>query len=295
MVAARRLQFGNVLPDSHLSLRSAHPSATVRAMAVERSSSLRRALGLLQALGTDEMVAGGGSGVTELAAVTGAEKSQVSRLLATLAAAGFVDRDARTRRYRLGWQVFALAACSGDQRLLSAAGPVLVRLVRELGESSHLSVLRGAEVLTVLTESPPRAVQAVSWVGRLVPAANTSSGRALLMDHDRDQLTAMFGSEWQVPTSKAPRDVADLLARIALANRAGYARVEEESELGLVAVAAPVRDAGGRIVAALNISAPTFRLRRRLARAGKAVAAAAADLTVALGRPIPALVEEALA
>ncbi|MBA3418512.1 MAG: IclR family transcriptional regulator [Geodermatophilaceae bacterium] len=265
-------------------------------MAVERSRSLRRALGLLEALGTDDIVAAGGCGVTELAALTGGEKSQVSRVLATLADGGFVDRDVRTRRYRLGWQMFALAARAGDQRLLNAAGPVLVRLVREIGESSHLSVLRGNDVLTLLTESPLRAVQAVSWIGRLAPATSTSSGRALLLDHDREQLAAMFGSEgWPAATAKSPRDVDDLLGRITLARAAGYARVEEESELGLVAVAAPVRAASGRIVAAVNISAPRFRLGRRLARAGAAVAAAAADLTAALGRPEPALMEEAFA
>lgn len=265
-------------------------------MTVERAGSLRRALGLLEILGTDDVIAAGGSGVTELAALTGRDKSQVSRMLSTLAGAGFVDRDVRTRRYHLGWQVFALAARSGDQRLLSAAGPVLVRLVREIGESSHLSVLRGNAVLTVLTESPPRAVQAVSFVGRLAPATSTSSGRALLLDHDRDQLAAMFGSDgWRPTTDKAPRDVYDLLERIALARVTGYARVEEESELGLVAVAAPVRDAGGRIVAAVNISAPRFRLGRRLSRAGAAVADAAAELTAAQGRPAPTLVEEALA
>ncbi|MGI8693344.1 MAG: IclR family transcriptional regulator [Geodermatophilaceae bacterium] len=265
-------------------------------MAVERSRSFRRALGLLEALGTDDVVAAGGCGVNELATLTGMDKSQASRLLATMADAGYVDRDARTRRYRLGWQVFALAARSGDQRLLSAAGPVLVRLVREIGESSHLSVLRGTAVLTLLTESPSRAVQAVSWVGRLAPATSTSSGRALLLDHDRGQLAAMFGSErWPAATAKSPRDVDDLAKRITLARAAGYARVEEESEPGLVAVAAPVRDAAGRIVAAVNLSAPRFRLGRRLARAGVAVAAAAADLTAALGRPAPAMMEEAFA
>lgn len=265
-------------------------------MAVERSRSLRRALGLLEALGADDIVAAGGGGVTELAALTGAEKSQVSRTLATMAGAGFVDRDLRTRRYRLGWQVFALAARSGDQRLLSAAGPVLVRLVREVGESSHLSVLRGDAVLTVLTESPPRAVQAVSWVGRLTPATSTSSGRALLLDHGREQLVAVLGAgPWPTPTAKAPRDVDDLLGRIALAHASGYARVEEESEPGLVAVAAPVRNGGGRIVAAVNISAPTFRLGQRLASAGQAVAAAAAEVTAALGRPAPAHLMEVYA
>ncbi|MBA2531798.1 MAG: helix-turn-helix domain-containing protein, partial [Nocardioidaceae bacterium] len=140
--------------------------------------SLGRALTLLAALGSDEVVAAGGNGVGEFAALIGRDKSQISRTLATLAEAGFAERDPMTRRYRLGWMVFVLAARSGDQRLISAAQPVLTRLVRETGESSHLSVLRGDSVLTLLTESPGRAVHAVSWVGRVVPVMATSSGRA---------------------------------------------------------------------------------------------------------------------
>lgn len=265
-------------------------------MAVERARSLRRALGLLEALGSEGVVAAGGGSVTELAALTGEDKSQVSRMLATLAAAGFVDRDVRSRRYRLGWQVYTLAARSGDHRLLRSAGPVLVRLVREIGESSYLSVLRGNEVLTVLSEPAPRSVQAVSGVGRVSPAPCTSSGRALLLDHDRVQLTALFGAgPWPAPTVKAPRDVEALYERIVAARTVGYVQVEEESEPGLVAVAAPVRGDSGVIVAAVNISAPRFRFRRRLSAAGAAVAAAAAELTALLARPLPALCAPALA
>lgn len=271
-------------------------SATVPAMTVERVGSLRRALGLLEILGNDSIVAAGGSGVTELAALTGRDKSQVSRMLATLAAAGFVERDVRTRRYRLGWQIFDMAARSGHQRLLDAAGPVLVRLVRDIGETSHLSVLRGGNVLTVLTESSGSAVQAVSWVGRPAPIAVTSSGRALLFDHGPDQLAMLFGgAQWARPTNRAPVDVADLLARIRQARLLGYAAVEEETEPGLVAVAAPVRDPAGRIIAALNISAPRFRLGRRLAEAGVAVVAAAAEVGAALAAPTAAVLEEELA
>lgn len=271
-------------------------SATVRAMTSDRATSLDRALGLLVALGTDEVVASGGCGVTDLAARIGRDKSQVSRTLATLARGGYVDRDPRTRRYRLGWQFFALAARSGDQRLLAAAGPVLVRLVRDYGESSHLSVLRGGSVLTLLTESPPRAVHAVSWTGRLISATTTSSGRALLLDCERPQLVALLGeSGWNRPTIKAPADLDELLARIRVARATGYACVEEESELGLVAVAAPVRDAAGRIVAAVNISAPRFRLGRRLARAGIAVEAAGRELGAALTGPVAPMTEQELA
>lgn len=261
-----------------------------------RTSSLRRALTLLEVLGSAEVVAAGGNGVGQLAAATGREKSQVSRMLAALADAGFADRDPDTRRYRLGWQVFALAARCGDQRLLEAAAPVLTRLVRETGEGAHLSVLRGDMVLTLLTQSPPRALQAVSWVGRLIPASTTSSGRALLLDHDRAQLGAVFGSTpLPTPTAKSPADVDELLDRILAARVCGYARVEEEAERGLVAVAAPVRDSGGRIVAAVNVSGPKFRLGRATGTADT-VLAAAVDVSEQLRRPPAAIdLEEAMA
>ena len=257
-------------------------------MITGRVGSLGRALTLLEALGSDEVVAAGGYGVGELAAIIGRDKSQVSRMLATLADAHFAERDPSTRRYRLGWRVFALAARSGDQRLVAAAGPVLTRLVRETGESSHLSVLCGGSVLTLMTESPARALHAVSWIGRTVPVISTSSGRALLFDHDRDQLEAVLGAApWQATTSKGPQDIDDLLVRIQVARSCGYALVDEESEPGLVAVGAPVRDAGGRIIAAVNISAPKFRLGTRLPATGEIVAAAAAEMSERLDSPLP--------
>ncbi len=257
-------------------------------MITGRVGSLGRALALLEALGSDGVRASGGSGVGELAAIVGRDKSQVSRMLATLADAGFAERDPVTRRYRLGWQVFALAARSGDARLLDACRPILSRLVRDTEESAHLSVLRGSSVLTLLTEAPARAVQAVSWVGRMVPAVTTSSGRALLCDHDREQLVAVLGERpWPAPINGGPRDLDDLIERVREARLRGYAKVDEEFEPGLVAVAAPVRDPNGRIVAALNISAPKFRLGTRLADTGRIVALAAAEVSLRLSGPAP--------
>ena len=72
------------------------------------------------------------------------------------------------------------------------APAVLERLVRELGERAHLSVLDGTEVLTLHSHSPPHAVQAAGWAGRTVPAYCTAAGRALLADHDADALRALL-------------------------------------------------------------------------------------------------------
>ncbi len=263
----------------------AHRCGTVPALADEPASSLRRALDLLDALASDDAVAHGGWGVNRLAAHQRRDKSQVSRTLRVLADAGFVERDTESMAYRIGWQVFALAARAGEQRLLAAGAPILRRLVeKDLGERIHLSVLRGCQVLTLLTESPPHAVQTVAWAGRLVPAHNTSSGRALLIDLEWDELERLFsGVVFGGGGPNAPRDVGELYERVLAARRSGYAAVDEEFEPGLVAAGAPVRDFRGNVVAALNVSAPKFRLWRRLGLAGQAIKAAADELSGQLG------------
>ena len=254
-------------------------------MTDDPSSSLRRALDLLDALASDGALADGGWGVNRLAAQLGRDKSQVSRTLRVLADAGYIERDADSLRYRLGWQLFALAARAGDQRLLTAAAPILRRLAEhDLGERTHLTVLRGTEVLTVLTQASAHSVQSIAWAGRLVPAHNTSSGRSLLIDLDRDELERIFAD---VPFGgrgpNAPRDVGELHERILVARRVGFALVDEEFEAGLVAASAPVRGIRGDVVAALNVSGPKFRLGRRLRTAGRVVKAAADALSAELG------------
>jgi IclR family transcriptional regulator, KDG regulon repressor len=246
--------------------------------------NLKKELAILVALGSEEAVENGGLGVVRVAELIGREKSQVSRALRTLAESGLVDRDPSTLHYRLGWRFFALAARAGEQRLLAATPPLLERLVKDLGETAHLSVLQGTEVLTVLSRSPSHAVKAVGWSGRTVPIYCTSSGRALLFDHDRDALSEFLSAvEFRRLGSNTVRDAEELYERLADARELGYALVDEEFELGLVGAAAPVRDFRGRIVAALNVSAPKFRLGKRLESAGRVVKRAADELSILLG------------
>jgi IclR family KDG regulon transcriptional repressor len=249
-----------------------------------RRGNLRKELAILIVLGREEAVENGGLGVVRIAELIGREKTQVSRALKMLAESGLVDRDASTLHYRLGWRFFALAARAGEQRLLSVAPPLLERLMKSLGETIHLSVLQGAEVLTVLSRSPSHAVTAVGWSGRTVPVYCTSSGRALLFDHDQDALSELLaGVEFRELGPDTVRNVGELYKRIVAARDRGYALVDEEFEFGLIGAAAPVRDFRGRIVAALNVSAPKFRLGERLEAAGREVKRAADELSALLG------------
>lgn len=232
------------------------------------TAALVRGLDALAAL-AEPAAARDGLGVSQLAALIGADKSQASRTLQALEERGFVARDPDTLAYRLGWRVHALAALAGDEPLLAAARPVLAALVDELGESAHLSVRQGDAVLTLLSESPPVAIHAPGRVGGLTPMATTSAGRVLAVALSDDELDAA--------------GLAGARAAIAQARADGYAIVREEFEPGLVSVAAPVRDAAGRVIAAVNVSAPSFRFGDRLEEAAPTVTRAAATVGAALG------------
>lgn len=253
------------------------------AMPTEGSSSLHRTLAILTALGSDDAAQRGGLGVVEVARRVGREKTQVSRALKALDQVGLVQRDQETLCYRLGWQVFALASSAGHPRLLAEAPTVLRSVVNVLQERVHLTVLTEGGALTVLSESPRRSVQATGWVGRVVPLHTTSSGRALLFDHSEDEVRQLL-AEVPFPAQEpaGPRDADDFLRRLERARETGHARVEEEFEAGLVAVAAPVRDFRGRVTAALNVSGPVWRMGRDLDRAARVAGSAAHRISRAM-------------
>ncbi|MGH2888235.1 MAG: IclR family transcriptional regulator [Solirubrobacteraceae bacterium] len=256
----------------------------------QRATSLLRGTDILIALGSDEALERDGLGVVRIAELVGTEKSQASRALSALAATGLVDRDPDTRAYRLGWRLFALAARSGRPRLVAHAPTVLRGLVATTGETAHLSVLQGEQVLTLLSEAPRSAISARGWSGRTVPVVCTSSGRALLFDHDRAALEALLDpAAFNGYRPSAPADLDELARRIAAARKQGYASVDGEFEPGLVGIAAPVRDGARRIVATINISGPEFRLGRLIPAGARAVRQAADQLSMTVFGAPPAV------
>ena len=249
------------------------------------SSGLRRDLELLQALSSEEARQRGGLGVVRLAEMLQREKSQVSRALRALEKVGLVERDPATREYRLGWQLFALAARVGDTRLLQVAPPLMRGLVDRLNESVHLCVLQANQVLTVLTEAPQHAFRASGWVGRAFPAYCSSSGRALLFDFTFEELARRFLHVTFEPYGPVQlvHNVAELYEQVQIARNAGYAAVCEEFEHELVGVSAPVRDFRGRLVAALNVSAPKYRMGDSIDAAGREAVITANQISYAMG------------
>lgn len=240
---------------------------------------------LLEALSESDSPSRDGLTVAELARAMGRDRSIVSRQLRPLTELGLVERSDEGRHH-LGWRLFTIAAKAGDQRLLLLAPPVMRRLTQLVRERCHLSIRRGDDVFTILSESPQRAVEAIGWVGRTSPVNCTSSGRALLFDHSDEEIRTLYGDGFVPgPGPKAPADVDELIKRVGEARGRGFAVVDGEFDGDLCAVGAPVRDVHGRIVAVLNISAPAHRFRDRTTSAGNHVVQAATHLSRSLSSP----------
>ncbi|GLZ11605.1 IclR family transcriptional regulator [Actinomadura sp. NBRC 104425] len=251
------------------------------------SAGLRRDLEILELLARPEH-ASGGLGVSRIAELLGREKSQVSRALKALESEGMADRDPESLEYRLGWRLYALAARTAEARLTHLAAPYLRRLVAALNETTHLCVLRGSGVLTLLSVSPTHAFRGLGWEGVTVPVPMTSAGRVLLSDWAPDTLRAWMASwlkESPMPghPRQRPPDIDYLLREIAMIRKRGFAAVDEEFEPGLVGVSAPIRDFRGGIIAAINVSAPKGRLGGHLDEAGRRTLAVARELSAKLG------------
>jgi IclR family transcriptional regulator, acetate operon repressor len=256
-------------------------------MTVEASSpsTVQRVFAVLEAL-ADQSPERRGMPVSEIARAVGRERSQISRMLKQLAALGVVEQDPVTRSYRLGWQMYALAARSGDHRLLVLARPVLADLATRSREVALLSVLRGGEVLTVLRQDSPRLVQAGGWVGLSSPLHVTAAGRILLSEFSDRQIGDLVRAELGRGEfgARAPATVEEVLDRCHSERRQGLAVAVDELEDGFSSVAAPVRDADGVIIATVNISGPTSRVSGRLPSVARYIREAAEHLTQALRR-----------
>ena len=222
--------------------------------------SVDRAASLLLALGESQ----GEVGVTELSRRLGLHKSTASRLLATLERRGLVEQDEETGRYRLGLVVIRLAGRA--ERTLDLRGialPELERLARLTHETAGLGVLEGDRVQFVAQADGPSLIAVGDWTGRASALHANASGKVLLASLAEREVLGIVRCGLTRYTDRTITDLEPLLEELARARRRGYAIALSELENGLNAVAAPVEDVRGRVVAAVELWGPSFRLTAR--------------------------------
>ncbi|SMQ65739.1 transcriptional regulator, IclR family [Devosia lucknowensis] len=194
--------------------------------------------------------------ISEVSAASGLDRATARRCLLTLSHLGYADYDGKyftltPRVLRLG------TACLATMPLPQIVQPHLDQLSSELGESSSVSVLDGAEIVYV-ARAAQRKVMSISLMpGSRLPAFCTSMGRILLAALPESEATAILErSALTARTRHTLIDIGAIMAELERIRGDGFALIDQEVELGLRSIAIPVLNARGATVAALNIGLP---------------------------------------
>jgi DNA-binding IclR family transcriptional regulator len=240
-------------------------------------AAIDKAISLLVAFGDR---ASTGLGVSELARRAQLSKSTAFRVLGMLERNGVVERVGTNYRlgarlHELGWAVYA----PGHERIRDLLIPFLTDLYELTRETVHLATLHGTEVVYLAKLYGHRPVPSPSRIGGRLPAHCTAVGKALLA-YDPDAAAAALCVPLRRFTAHTITDPVMLAAELDTIRREGIAFDNEESQLGLNCVAAPVISPRGGVVAALSISGPRGRIdTRRLATDLRRVSASASQAT----------------
>lgn len=268
------------------------------------TSGLSRDLEVLDLLGSDFAWSQGGLGVQQISHTLNRDKGQISRVCHTLVGTGFINRDRLTKRYSLGFHLYALAMRTQEAHLAFLAKPALLELMAQTEESSHLTVLRGGAIMTVKTELAQHPERDDSFDGISLPALKTASGRAILATFSNEELEAWWeehGTFREQPVSipnrpldsriaqrlrKTPgsiRSLGKLLTVVKAIRRAGFAISDGELTENIVDSAAPLRNSAGVVIGAIAVGARRDRIVDRYQSLGLAVKTSAESLSRELG------------
>lgn len=233
----------------------------------------------------------GDLGVSDLSRALGLPKSTIHRLVTTLASEGFLTRDPTTGRYRLGLVLAELgAAATIDKDFHAAAIGPLEELWKLTGETVQLALLDGRQVVFIERIESPHTLRLFNEVGRRNWAHASGTGKVLLAFLPAEELDQLLdGWELAALTPHTITDQVALRAELAAVRARGYSQNLNESSVGIVSVGAPVRDAAGRVVAAVSSAGPILRLQAAdMESHAGAVLAAAEAISRNLGwRPFP--------
>lgn len=219
-------------------------------------------------------------------------RSTVYQLLQALRRAGFVAHFPEERRYGLGLSAFELSSAYLRQAPLGRLGaPLLARLVDQVGESAHLAVLHGRDVVYLVEERAPHRPTLVTDVGVRLPAHLTATGRSMLAALTVPQLRALYAvpEAFEARTGAGPRSYRELRGVLSQVRAAGHGFEDGEITAGIASVAVSFTDRSGWPQAAIGVSLPAASLPAGAAQALAALLRPYADdLARRVGAAAPA-------
>lgn len=214
--------------------------------------SLSRGLTIIELLAKAES----SLSVTEISKHLSIDKSSATRLIQTLVEHGFAIKDPESRRFLIGPKMKSLVDISTEARPLKAVSmPLLQKLMEKTGENSHVAVYSQDKCLVIADIESTAQLRVVSGEGRLIPNHCTAIGKCLIA----------FGAyplprELPIHTPRTIISKDQLKLHLDQVRHRGYAMDDEEHEMGVRCIAAPVFNQNGEAIASIGISGPTVRV-----------------------------------
>lgn len=200
----------------------------------------------------------GESGVREIARQMGFSPTVAHRLVTSLTAEGFLERNDENGRYRVGAQAFAVGrAFLKTARIENVAPPIMREVVEEGEFNAFLSVMRGSHVVYISAMQDNGPINVRMSPGSEAPLHSTSMGKVLLAELPDEEILLRI-SFYQANKLGAEEsiDTKRLLQEINVTRHSGYAVSDDEAFRGVVAVGVPIRDFSRKVIAGLSLSMP---------------------------------------
>ncbi|HEX7558773.1 MAG TPA: IclR family transcriptional regulator [Usitatibacter sp.] len=246
-----------------------------------RLSSVANSIRLTKAFSEDEYE----MGISALATRLGLAKSTVHRLATTLVEYDILEQNRETGKYRLGLALFELGTMVRRKMDTNSGAQVQIHaLADETGETVQLAILDHLSVLYIRIRESRQAVRMSSGLGSRAPAHCTGVGKALIAFQPPEIVQQIIDNGLKRYTQGTITDPEKLRAELATIRQKGYAIDDEEIEVGLRCIAAPIRDHSGQVTAAISVAAPVQRMTKKNLQATiPSVVAAAEAISRRLG------------
>jgi IclR family transcriptional regulator, KDG regulon repressor len=228
--------------------------------------------------------------VSEIGAKTNLHRSTAHRILMALEYNDLIQQNPENGKYRLGIKLFRLGhQAVSHLNLREICRPFLTRIMNETKETVHLAVLDEDQVLYLDKVEGPHALRMPSRVGRRIPTYCTSLGKAMLSCLDDQEVKNIFRNQVLRPfTANTVKTASQLLYDLRMIRKRGYSIDNEEIEIGLRCVGAPIKDYTGAMVGAISAAAPSARLSgQKVHTVGRLVVTTAEEISEKLGYEKP--------
>ncbi|HZG73457.1 MAG TPA: IclR family transcriptional regulator [Chondromyces sp.] len=224
--------------------------------------------------------------VKEISQELGLSKSTIHGLIKTLEHKGYLQQDPRDLKYRLGMKLFELGNKVGNNlEIGKVARPIIEKLVEELKETVHMVILQRDEVIYIEKVEGPHALRIYSEVGKRAPIHCTGVGKAILAFQNEDEIERMLSkTNLEAFTEKTLTNKEEIKEQLKVIRERGYSIDDEEIELGLKCIAAPIFNHQGKVVASVSCAAPAMRLdEKRLSEVIEGIKRAADEISHHMG------------